>query len=103
MAMIRSLLRVRPRTVAAPLPLLPVARSPALRRSNRRVGASSDRHLAVIREANEPGRNHALVLLDPAFSDRLRFILLLHDDRPHRRGIVILDHVNEGPVRPALD
>src|SRR6185437_14281287 len=98
MAMIRSLRRGWPRVAAAPLPLLSVARASALPRCSRRTGIAH-RELAAVRETDEAGGDDALVWFNAALHDRLRLILFLNHDGPHRRGIIVLDHIDECPVR----
>src|SRR5690349_13417476 len=101
MAMIRSLRLVWPRVAAAPLPLLSGGRTSALRRCSRRIGIANG-DLAAVRETDEAGGHDALVWFNAALHDRLRLVLLLNHDWPHRRGIIVLDDIDECPVRPAL-
>src|SRR4249919_2054181 len=106
MATIRSLLRVRPRTVAAPLPPLTFSvRSLATARPGalyRRCVSTSNRNLAAVRQPDKPGGDHAFIGVEPALDHRLSFILFLHHDRPRRHRVVVLDHIDEGAVRSAL-
>src|SRR6185437_12609510 len=101
MVTIRSLRRVWLRVGAAPLPLLSIARTSALRRRSPRIGVT-DRDLAAVREPDETGGDDALVGFNAALYDSLRLILFLNHNRPHCRGIIVLDHIDESPVRPAL-
>src|SRR5512139_3078452 len=98
MAMIRSLLRVWPRSVAAPLPL--VARPSTLRWPCWCIGTAG-RNFAAISQSDKTGGDDALVRLYAGSYDSLRLILLLHHDRPHGHCVVVFDHIDEGAVRSA--
>src|SRR5512139_2791235 len=104
MAKTGSLLRVRPRRVAAPLPLAAalLLRTLAVAPRRRRVGAA-DRDLAAVREPYEAGGDHAFGRIETRADHRLRLILLLHSDRPYRDRVVILDDINKSAVRAPLN
>src|SRR5450759_1533681 len=106
----RSLLRVWPRIIAAPLPRLTAlrgarrtltiarrtltsARPRALCPGGRRAFGAADRNLAAVDEAGESGGDHALGRLHAARHHGLRLVLLLHIDRAHHHRVVVL-----GPV-----
>src|SRR5262245_31122724 len=103
MATIRSLLWARSRRAATPLP--PSATLP-LRvlsgRLGRRRVAAPDRDLATIGKADKAGRHDAFGWLETLSDNRLRLVLFLHRDRPHRDGVVIFDDVHKGAVRASL-
>src|SRR5262245_53589706 len=104
MATIHSLLRVRFRRVATPLP--PSAALPlwALRSRLRRLRISvADRNLATLGEADEARRHYPFARFNTLSDYRLRFVLFLHRDRSYADGVVIFDNVYKGAVRPSLD
>src|ERR1044072_5936647 len=96
MATIRSLLWVRLRRAATPLPpsaALPLRTLPG-RLCSWRIGAA-DRDLAALGETDETGRHDALGRFKPLADHRLRLVLFLHRNRPHRNAVVILHHVHK--------
>ena len=68
----------------------------------RRWRGVADGDLAAVGEADEAGGDHAFGRREPALDHGLRLILLLHHDRAHRHGVVVLDHVDESAVGAAL-
>ena len=54
-------------------------------------------------EAGKAGRDHALARLQAGGDHGLHVVLLGERHAPHRDGVVVLDHVDERAVRPALD
>src|SRR5262245_7189056 len=102
MATIRSLRGGRGRRVAASLSSLSTAGLHAIRWRRRRTGAA-DRNVAAFGQAHETGRYNPLIRLKTALNDGLDFVLLLDRDRSHRHGIVVLDNVDKGAIRAALD
>src|SRR5690349_2460653 len=103
MATIRSLLWVRLRRAATPLPpsALPLLRPLPARLCRRRI-AAADRNLAALGEADKSGRHDPLGRFKTLADHRLRLVLLLDRDRPHRNGVVVFDHVHEGTVWSSL-
>ncbi len=67
-----------------------------------RCFAAADRDLGAVGEAGKAGGHDALGRLKTLADHRLRLVLFLHRNRPHRDGIVVLDDVHEGAVRTAL-
>src|SRR5262245_1040351 len=103
MATIRSLLWVRFRRVAAPLPppaALPLWALPS--RLRRLPISTADRDLATLCEADKTRGYYLFARFETVSDYRLRLILFLHRDRPHTDGIVILDDVHKGAVWPSL-
>src|SRR5215467_15013511 len=107
MATIRSLLRIRFWTAAAPLLALTLAiRTRSGSRARilcRHRFCRADRDLAAISEPHEAGGDDALVRVEPALDHRLAFILFLHDDWTYGHRVVVLDHVDEGAVWAPLN
>src|SRR5262245_49836135 len=103
MATIRSLLWVRFRRIAAPLPpsaALPLWALPG--RLRRLPISAADRDLGTLGEADKARRYYPFARFETLSDHRLRLILFLHRDRPHADGVVILDHVHKGAVWPSL-
>src|SRR5215813_7642450 len=99
MATIRSLLWVRFRRVATPLP--PSAALPlwALPSRLRRLRISAAyRNLATLGEADEARRHYPFARFNTFSDHRLRLVLFLDRDRSYADGIVILDNVHKGAV-----
>src|SRR4029453_7221161 len=99
MATIRSLLCFWPCRAVAPLPPCSALPLRTLTGGLSRWGfAATDRDLGAIGEADKTGRHDALGRLKTLADHRLRLVLFLHRNRPHRDSIVILDDVHEGAI-----